>query len=198
MIRHSTFLFLALSLNACSKSEPSGGSAPADDATTTIEQKAKEEVAAAVTNNLPADVADVAEAAAKAGTAPTGLNGQPVDVCAMLPKEDAEAVLGPLLMGPKSGKPQGSLLGECTFMSKKNVVAMVSARPAGEFADTVKLSSKNAPAKAVAALGSEASSTQYGLMIKLADKPYFITVLAGPMGKMDHDTSLAVGKKLKL
>jgi hypothetical protein len=175
--------------SACSKSTSSEGSPEAQAAA-----QASAAIADAVAKNLPPEVAQAVEGAKSAGGAP--VNGAPVDVCALLDQADAEAVLGKLSEPPKPGTPTGSLLGECTWQSTSKGFSMltISARPAAEFKDTLDLATKSAPGKAIAGLGAEASQTRMGLMIKLADKPYFLTLLGTPKDPEKE----AIARKLKL
>ena len=181
--------FLCL-MSACSKSSASEGSPEAQAAA-----QASAAVAEAVAKNLPPEVAQAAEKAKAAGA--TAVNGAPVDVCALLETEDAESTIGKLSEPPKPGTPTGSLLGECTWQSTAKGFSMitVSARPAAEYQSTVDYAAKGSPKKPIAGLGAEAANTRFGLMIRLADKPYFLTLLGPTLSDAQKE---AVARKLSL
>ncbi len=181
--------FLCL-LSACSKSTASESTPEAQ-----VAAQASAAVAEAVAKNLPPEVAQAAEKAQAAGT--MAVNGQPVDVCALLTTEDAEAAIGKLSEPPKSGTATGSLLGECTWQSTAKGFSMVtlSARPAAEYQSTVDYAAKGTPAKPIAGLGAEAANTRFGLMIRLADKPYFLTLLGPTISDAQKE---ALARKIKL
>jgi len=146
----------------------------------------------------PATVAEAQQLAAQAPAAPSAPAAAPVDTCAMLPKAEAEAVLGALISGPETAAAQGSLLGQCTYMGDKGLL-MVSARPAPEFKDTVAYSEKKGGSgKPVPGLAGEARLTQHGVMIQPPGKPYFVVVFVAGGSGFDEATTLAAAGKLKL
>lgn len=177
-------------LSACSKSTTSE-SAPEAQATT----QASAAVADAVAKALPPEVAQAVEQAKAGGAA--AVKGDPVDVCALLATEEVEAIIGKLSEPPKPGTPTGSLLGECLWQStaKGYNMVTVSARPAGEYQATVDAATKRDAGKPIVGLGAQAVNTRAGLMIKLADKPYFLTVLGPTLSDAQKET---VARKLKL
>lgn len=181
---------VVLLVTGCSKTEEAA--TPAAE-TKTAEAKPAE------TKPADAQPTDAKATDAQPATAtPPAVSGEPVDTCAMLSKADAEAMLGTLSAEPTADTPQGSLLGGCKYFGKK-AYAAISARPASEYEDTVKFSTdEKQPGKQVAGLGTAASTTKYGLMIKLEGKPYFLTVSAGSMGKTDDALAETVARKLKL
>src|SRR3954465_8384453 len=100
----------------------------------------------------------------------------PVDVCVMLPKADAEALLGKLV-NVTSIKPQGSLLGECTYEGAKGTLS-VAARPAQEYDATLGAAADKArPPSPVAGLTGKAMASKYGLLYQPTAKPYFLQVI---------------------
>lgn len=121
-----------------------------------------------------------------------------VDVCAMAPKAEIQKIIGPLLREPSPNTSTRSLLGSCLFMSETSMFVTMSARRTADYEQAVKFATRNEAGKPVKGLGAEAMSTELGLLIRLEGKPYFLTVLAGKSGTMDHDTSLRVAKALKL
>lgn len=134
---------------------------------------------------------------ALAATPPAGVNGEPVDVCALLDSADALAVAGKLYKEPSAQPAQGSLLGQCDYMGDKAML-MVSARPSAEYRGTVDYAAKKGGAKPMEGLGSAAEMTPMGLMIQPAGKPYFIVVYTMAGGKFDEAAALAIGRKIKL
>src|SRR2546421_271393 len=85
----------------------------------------------------------------------------PVDVCGMLSKADAEAVVGKIV-NVTSIKPQGSLLGECTFEGAKGSFS-AAARPAQDFEDTLKAAAdRTKPPEPAQGLAGKAVKSKYG------------------------------------
>jgi hypothetical protein len=123
---------------------------------------------------------------------------EPVDVCAMVSREDAEAVLGKLMKEPETQAAQGSMLGGCNYMSESGTFMMVSARPAGEFDGTVKYTEKKGPYTEVPGLGEKAYDTTAGVMVQPAGKPYFVVVFAAGGSGAQGSKALELAKKLKL
>lgn len=169
-MRQLTILITALILAACGRQEP-----PA----------------------TPATVAEARQLAAQAPPAPAAPAAAPVDACALLPKAEAEAVLGALMSGPEAALAQGSLLGQCTYMGDKGLL-MVSARPAHEFRPTVDYSSKEGGARPIDGLAGDATLTRHGVMIQPPGKPYFVVVFVAGASGADEATTLAAAGRLKL
>lgn len=148
---------------------------------------------------VPAEVQEVA-AAAQVGTlpaAPSGLNGQPVDTCAMLDRATVEKVAGTLFKDPEAAKPTGSLLGQCDYIGPDAMV-MLSARPASEYQGTVDYSSKKGGAKPVEGLAGPATSTNVGLMLQPPGKDYFLVVYALSQGAFNENAAIELARALKL
>jgi len=141
-------------------------------------------------------VLQAAQEAQKAAPRPT--TAEPVDVCAMLSKEDVEAEVGPLASDPSVDSAAGSFLGGCTFVTANGAAINVSARPAHEYEGTVEYATRRGPAEKVADVGTEAVFTKVGLFVKYDDAPYFIQVLAAKTpGVWDKELSAELAKKLK-
>lgn len=189
LLRFSTTVTLFLALAACSKGASNDGSGDAPAAAQALPDQAKE----AVANALPEEVAKAAEQAA--ASPPGAPNGEPVDVCKMLETSEVEALVGPLLEGPKAGQAQGSLLGECSWMSKSMVLISISARPAAEYKQTLEYATKKAPAQPVTVPGAEAARTSLGLFVQPSGKPYFLQVIAG--NAKDPEVGAKLASKLK-
>ncbi|HUP90884.1 MAG TPA: hypothetical protein VM074_01445 [Solimonas sp.] len=128
---------------------------------------------------------------------PAGVNGQPVDICAMLDRAGAEKYAGALYRDPKPGEPQGSLLGQCDYIGPKAMV-MISARPASEFKATVDYASKKGDARPVDGLAGPATATSSGVMWQPDGKPYFVVVFAMSGGKVNEATSIELTRSLKI
>jgi hypothetical protein len=129
-------------------------------------------------------------AAAPAATAaPT--NGAPVDVCAAIPKDKVEAAVGKVTGDPTKDEARGSLLGQCSWMTESGM-AIVSARPASEYAGTVS-AYKGTDLPGV---GEKAATTNdVGVMVKPAGTAYFVQVMVmGTDGKLNADKSKALAK----
>ena len=130
--------------------------------------KKKEEPAK--TESAPAST----QAAAPAGaTEPAAPAKEALDICAKISKEDIEASVGKLTGEPTPTPAQGSLLGQCDWMTDAGM-ASVSARPANEYDATASAYSKEA--KEVAGIGEKAVATKYGYLIKRAG-PYMLPVM---------------------
>jgi hypothetical protein len=126
----------------------------------------------------------------------TATQAAALDVCAMLPRADAEAVVG-TIRNVTTMKPQGSLLGECTFEGAKGTLSM-AARPASEYEPTLKLAAdKDRPPEAAQGLGGKAVKSKYGLLYQPAGKPYFLQVIARRGGDEDMAMALEGAKKLR-
>jgi hypothetical protein len=120
----------------------------------------------------------------------------PVEVCVMLPKADAEALLGKLV-NVTSIKPQGSLLGECTYEGAKASLS-VAARPAQEYDATIGAAADKAqPPVPVPGLAGKAMSTKYGLLYQPAGKPYFLQVIGRKGDTGDMALAIEGAKKLR-
>lgn len=116
----------------------------------------------------------------------------PVDVCAMLPQAEAQAVVGKI-KNVTTMKPQGSLLGECTFEGANGTLSM-AARPAGEYEPTVREAS---PSEPVQGLAGKAVKSKYGLLYQPSGKPYFLQVIARRGDKEDTAMAFEGAKRLK-
>lgn len=146
----------------------------------------------------PAPTPPVAEAPSSNMQPPAmPVTAEPVDTCAMLSKEDAEAILGKLMQDPEAHPAQGSLLGQCNYMTQTGTLAMVSARPAAEFQATVDYTAKKAPYKEIPGLGEKAYDTSVGVMVQPAGEPYFVVVFAAGGGAASAK-AVEIAKKLKL
>ncbi|MFA5940139.1 MAG: hypothetical protein WC809_12350 [Sinimarinibacterium sp.] len=132
---------------------------------------------AAAQPSAPAAAAVPPEAVAAAPAAPLPLNAAPVDVCALLGAEVAASVLGPLSGAPTAKPAQGSLLGECDY-SGTNGLAMVSARPAAEYDDTVRYASRRGGTRSLSGLAGPATLTPSGLMLQPQGQRYFVVINA--------------------
>lgn len=146
--------------------------------------------------DVPAAATATAPAASDAATAPAGTGNSAVDTCALLDAAVVEAVAGKLLREPTAGTPQGSLLGECNYLSDKGVV-MLSARPAAEYRATVDAYSRKGGGKPAPGFTGEASLTSMGLMIQPPGKAYFLIVYPLFGGAFDEAAALELGKQLK-
>ena len=119
-----------------------------------------------------------------------------VDVCAMLLPPDAEAIVGKI-SNVTSIKPQGSLLGECTFEGAKGSFS-VAARPAQEYDETVKAAADRAkPPEPAPGLAGKAVKSKYGLLYQPSGKPYFLQVIARRGDTEDLAMAIEGAKKLK-
>jgi Protein of unknown function (DUF3558) len=117
-------------------------------------------------------------------TTKPSLNGEPVDTCALLTKDQIKAVIGADAADPKKYmEPAGSLLGECSWMAG-NYMIQVHARPAGEFEGSVETMKTK---KDIAGVGEKAVLTEAGMLVKIAGKPYFLQVLAAGDAKTDEE-----------
>lgn len=179
----STAVIAGLLLSACGKQT---------EAPATIAEAAPAAAEAAIVAGVPEEAHE-----ALAAAPPAGVNGKPVDVCALIDSADAIAVAGKLYKEPTAQPAQGSLLGQCDYMGDKAML-MVSARPSAEYKGTVDYAAKKGGAKAMEGLGSAADMTPMGLMIQPAGKPYFIMVYTMAGGQFDEAAALAIGRKLKL
>lgn len=170
------FCVPVLLLVGCKKEE--SGQAPA------MTQEAKETMKAAE--------------AARPATPPAPTAG-PVDVCALLSRADAEAVMGPLADEPTRDQAQGSMLGGCNFASPQGASASISARPAREYQGTVDYATRREPGTTVEGVGTEAIFIpKTGMFVRFADQPYFVHILASKTpGTWDKDLSVELAKKLK-
>ncbi len=143
--------------------------------------------------------AEVQQAIQEAPATPPPPASRDVDVCALLSKEEAEAVVGKLSTDPTAKPSQGSLLGECDYMAASGTFLMVSARPATEFDATVKYTAKRGATEEIPGLGQKAYLTEAGVMVQPAGKPYFVVVFAaGGQPGTGKKTSVDIAKKLKL
>ena len=119
-----------------------------------------------------------------------------LDVCAMLPKPEAESVVGKI-RNVTTMKAQGSLLGECTFEGANGTLSM-AARPAGEYEATVKETFDNGkPPEPAQGLAGKAVKSKYGLLYQPAGKPYFLQVIGRRGGEDDIALALEGAKKLR-
>lgn len=119
--------------------------------------------------------AESGETAAPAEPAAPQVRGEAVDVCATISTEDIEATIGKLKGDPMPTGAQGSLLGMCNWMTEAGM-ASVSARTANEYDATVGAYKEGSTE--VAGIGDKAVMTKYGIMIKVADKPHMLQVMA--------------------
>ncbi len=120
----------------------------------------------------------------------------PVDVCAMLPRAEAEAIVGKIA-NVTSIRPQGSLLGECTFEGAKGSFS-VAARPAQEFDETLKAAAdRTKPPEPAQGLAGKAVKSKYGLLFQPSGKPYFLQVIARKGEAEDMTMAIEGAKKLK-
>ena len=119
-----------------------------------------------------------------------------LDVCAMLPKAEAESVVGKI-KNVTTMKAQGSLLGECTFEGANGTLSM-AARPAGEYEATVReASDKTRSPEPAPGLAGKAVKTKYGLLYQPAGKPYFLQVIARRGDNEDMAMALEGAKRLR-
>ncbi len=119
-----------------------------------------------------------------------------LDVCAMLPKPEAESVVGKI-RNVTTMKPQGSLLGECTFEGANGTLSM-AARPAGEYDATMREAyDEGKPPEPAQGLAGKAVKSKYGLLYLPAGKPYFLQVIARRGDKEDMAMAVEGAKKLK-
>lgn len=134
----------------------------------------------------------LAAVAAAAGAA----HAAPVDVCAMLPQPEAQAVVGKI-RNVTSMKAQGSLLGECTFEGAQASLSM-AARPAAEYEATVAAASDKGKAPEPAqGLAGKAVKSKYGLLYQPSGKPYFLQMIGRRGDNEDMAIALEGAKKLK-
>ena len=141
------------------------------------------------TKNVPLALAILAVAAANA-------NAAPVDVCAMLPGPDAESLVGKL-RNVTSMKPQGSLLGECSFEGA-NATLSIAARPSAEYEATIaEVSVKGKAPDAAQGLAGRAIKSKYGLLYQPAGKSYFLQMIGRRGGNEDVTLAIEAAKKLR-
>lgn len=158
----------------------------------------KPQSAAEATAEAPAVVAAaVPTEVAAAPAAPTGINGTPVDTCAMLDANAAAEGVGTLFKDPEAQTAQGSLLGGCNYIGNRGLL-MLSARPAAEYGATVDFAAKKGGAKPVSDLSGKASMTSAGLMLQPDGKPFFLVVYPMLGGKFDEAAALRVAQQLKI
>jgi len=120
----------------------------------------------------------------------------PVEVCPMLPKADAEALLGKLV-NVTTIKPQGSLLGECTYEGAKGSLS-IAARPAQEYDATVGAAADKArPPTPVPGLAGKAVASKYGLLYQPTGKPFFLQVIGRKGDTEDVAVAIEGAKKLR-
>jgi hypothetical protein len=120
----------------------------------------------------------------------------PVDVCAMLQVSEAEALVGKISK-VTTIKPQGSLLGECTFEGAKGTFS-AAARPAGEFDETLKAAADRIkPPEPVPGFAGKAVKSKFGLLFQPSGKPYFLQVIARKGDAEDMAMAIEGAKKLK-
>ena len=120
----------------------------------------------------------------------------PVDVCAMLPEAEAQSVLGKI-RNVTSMKPQGSLLGECSFEGA-NASLSIAARPAAEYEPTIAAAfDKGKAPEAAAGLPGKAVKSKYGLLYQPAGKPYFLQVIGRRGDGADMAIALEGAKRLR-
>lgn len=94
-----------------------------------------------------------------------------VDVCSFVTKDAIEGVIGKLSAEPKSVVPKDALRGGCEWAADGSTTALAHARPAKDWYVP------GQPTE-VAGLGEQALwSSQAGLFVKLAGKPYFLQFL---------------------
>ena len=119
-----------------------------------------------------------------------------LDLCAMLPKPEAESVVG-TIKNVTTMKAQGSLLGECTFEGANGTLSM-AARPAAEYEATVRETfDKGKPPEPAQGLAGKAVKSKYGLLYQPAGKPYFLQVIGRRGGVEDMALALEGAKKLR-
>ncbi len=178
-MRSILFALLLVSAVACKKE--SGNSSSATTETKPADPKVAEGSAAAP---KPADM--TAQGSGSAGAAAMPMNGEPVDVCAILTKDQVEKATGAKVVGePTKDAPQGSLLGGCMWTTDKGAVS-VSARPASEY-DATAASGTDVPG-----VGAGAKMTKSGLLMKLEGKPYFLHVMTMNGTKIDPEKTKEV------
>lgn len=140
----------------------------------------KPATASAPSATAPAATAPAKPAEAAAKPAPMQAAAEPVDVCSLITREEASKALGGEASEPQADKPQGSLLGGCSYTAtgKGMKFLNVSARPAGEWDGTVKAYEELQP---VSGIGEAAQySAKLGMLVKPAGKSYFLHVMAMP------------------
>lgn len=106
------------------------------------------------------------------------LNGEAVNTCAFLTKDQIKTVIGEDPKDPKVDiEPAGSELGQCSWTSSSFMV-QVHARPASEFDGTVR---DIKDGKEIPGVGEKAVMTGAQILVKVPSKPYFLQVMvAGP------------------
>jgi hypothetical protein len=119
--------------------------------------------------------------------------GDPVDTCALVPKDKLEAIVGPIGGRYEPDMPaRGSLLGTCSGVAQKGSVA-ISARPSTEWDKNVKTASGGHD---VAGLGDKAYMTSRALLVQPAGKPYYLRIsfVAAGSGTPDEAISTDIAK----
>jgi hypothetical protein len=130
---------------------------------------------------------------AAAPAADRATNGDPVDTCALVPKDKLEAIVGPIGGRYEPDMPaRGSVLGTCTGVAQKGSVA-ISARPAAEWDKDVKSATDGHD---VANLGEKAFMTSHALLVQPAGKPYYLRIgfVTAGSGKPDEAISTEIAK----
>lgn len=138
----------------------------------------------------PESAAPAAPTAPAAPATPPATAQEAVDICGAIAKADVEAVVGTLSGEPEAQKAQGSMLGQCNWMSAAGM-ASVSARPSGEY-DKTAASAKDG--KEVAGIGEKTVASKLGYLIKLPGKPYMLQVMVMGVNGLDAANTEALAK----